>query len=294
MYLFCTMAYSIIDLMVCLINLREKGEGFMRTWSRGKKIMLLVLIVLISVIVILYNLFNGNFIGRAITKSRITKYIEKTYPNKDFEVYDVFFDFKFGRYSAKVQSKEEGLDFCIEDWKNGRVYDEYKESSYLEDLDLERRFSKTVSEELERELKDILSLDINNPKGDFLFVDIIVKQGKYRDRTIKYNKDMDDFMSIEISVKDKEKAILVAKRMKEILREKNYNGLKVFSVNYFENDIPYFIALESEDLNSNKSVEEFLKKGIVTFHRDTGLVRYESEVSSKKEEIEIYEKDLKE
>lgn len=262
----------------------------MRTWSRGKKIMLLVLVVLISVIAILYNSFNGNFIGRAITKSRITKYIEKTYPNKDFEVYDVFFDFKFGRYSARVQSKEEGLDFCIEDWKDGRVYDEYKESPYLEDLNLERRFSKTVSEEL----KDILNLDIDNPKSDFLFVDIIVKQGKYRDRAIEYNKDMDDFMAIEISVKDKEKAILVAKRMKEILREKNYNGLKVFSVNYFENDIPYFIALEKKDLNSNKSVEEFLKKGIVTFHRDTGLVEYESEVRSKKGEIKIYEKDLKE
>lgn len=258
-----------------------------------KIIMLLILIILVGGILFLYSLFNGNFIGSAIAKAKINKYIENTYPEKDFMIYDMFYNFKFCGYGARVKSNKDGLNFSIEAFGNGRVYDYYKESPYLADIELEDKFSKIIEEELKNEFRDILNFDTNTEYEDYLFANVIVKQGKYKDKTIDYNREMNDFIEIQVSTNNKEKALEVARKMKEVLLKNSYNGLKLFSVSYHENDITYVIALEKNDLSSNKKIEEFLRKGTANLNWATGEIEFQGNVMTKEEELKNYNEDLK-
>lgn len=63
-----------------------------------------VAIVLIIGLLILTNAFVGNPISKIMVTNNAQKYIEATYPNTDYEVERVVFNFKTGGYTAYIQS----------------------------------------------------------------------------------------------------------------------------------------------------------------------------------------------
>ena len=70
----------------------------------GKVIAISVAIVLIIGLLILTNAFVGNPISKIMVTNNAQKYIEATYPNTDYEVERVVFNFKTGGYTAYIQS----------------------------------------------------------------------------------------------------------------------------------------------------------------------------------------------
>ncbi len=70
--------------------------------KKKKIIYILLLIVLASFILTVYNAFNGNPISNAIGKKLVINYLQDIYPDEEFRVENGFYDFKFNEYSYDV------------------------------------------------------------------------------------------------------------------------------------------------------------------------------------------------
>lgn len=231
--------------------------------KKRKLIYFIILLIILVGLFSVYSLFCGNFIGRADAKNKVNQYLEKYYSDKDFKAYDIFYDFKFGSYNAKIKSEKEGLDFEIQNINKENLYDEYKEQPYLIDQDLAFKFSNTIKNHIKNQFEDILILNSDEYFSDFLDVYIVIKQGIYRDKTIEYSKEMTDKLYFTISTSNKEKALKSAEKLREAIILNQYNGFEHFTVSYYEGDIPYVIFLEKEQLKKEDNIENYLKQGIV-------------------------------
>ena len=98
-----------------------------------KIIAILVAFVLIAGVLFITNAFVGNPISKAIVSDNAKKYVAETYPNTDYYIDRVGYDFKTGGYYAQVKSPS-SIDtyFSVHYNMWGKVgYDNY--TSYVED-----------------------------------------------------------------------------------------------------------------------------------------------------------------
>lgn len=232
----------------------------MKKLNKKKIVYLVILIGIIVFLLGLYNAFNGNPISKAISKVKVEKYIEETYPDKDFKIDEVVYNFKFGTYYAVVSSEKEGYLFNIEIMGKDNIWDAYKESPMLIDIELTNRFSNTIIEYTKEDIGDVVKLlDDNNKEKNYnyLFAEIEVPQGKYRDKNIQFSNGMDDPFVLNLSLYPengdnyKDELLLAAKALRSSINKRNYNGIIGMFVNIGWENTSYCIVLEKEELNIN-------------------------------------------
>lgn len=223
---------------------------------KGKKIIyIIVLVIIVGALFTVYNAFNGNPISKAIAKKKYVEYIEKTYPNTDFKVDKVYYNFKNGRYDGNVVSKEKGLEFYVSIYDD-YTYDQYRDDKVLLDYDLTRRFSEKIEDDFSKELeKNGMILEKDSKESDWIFVQIDVLQGKYRDEKTEFLSEFDDPFVVDLKLGKalndnyEDELVKAGKILRDIALKNNYKGILGVVVSGYSNDKSYCFVLNKEDFN---------------------------------------------
>lgn len=158
--------------------------------KKKKIIYILLLIVLASFILTVYNAFNGNPISNAIGKKLVINYLKDTYPDKEFRVEKGFYNFKFSEYSYDVikigeypyatlssdpsqielEKFAQGLNYyvTVKGTFNPRV--RYDAIRYAR---LDEKLSQKLSEEASSEIFSALQKELHNLKAVEANVEIL-------------------------------------------------------------------------------------------------------------------------
>lgn len=234
-----------------------------------------VLVLLVSFIFWIYSGFNGNPIKKVQAEKDMKSYLQKNYPDKDFQLGPVTYSMKFGSYDAVVTSKgDSNISFTLSWRKKAKVmYDEYIEK-YAKDETLSKKFANEITERLKIILKDKLK-DFNDAGSE-----IYIKKGAYSS-TESYRKDMPEKVDLWVEMKgDKIPEEEFVERCVIARDEIAKEGYKIegyyfsYMVN-FEGDAKgggeqlYSISLREKLLNASK--EEILKSK--KLYTNTGKVR---------------------
>lgn len=268
--------------------------------TKKKKLLMIPLILLILLLLIVNNVFNGNPISKNLAKKKVQNYIAKTYPNTDFEIIDVFYNFKDTSYICDITSKSQGLKFSITEYANNTFFDQYAESDngkYLINNDLSYSFTKTLSNKFEN--------IIDNPNLETL-IDILVFQSEYKGSNLEYDKSFTtpffvnitqnfDKLPNEISYtfEDMVDALL---KLKDYFSENDYAGFQgVYFTYYNKDDTPKSILITPDKLNfPNDQIYNLIENVTINCSRniETGEIEIVYIDENQKEiELENYNKE---
>lgn len=162
-----------------------------------KKIVLLVILVLIiSGLAYVANAFNGNPISKYFAKNEYKKYIEKTYPDTDFEVSRAWYNFKDGNYGSEVISASRNLKFNLTKNTRNGIDDDYRDKPILLDYDNMIRFKDEIVNEINKEIENIGGNEIVKS----IYSDLSFAQGKYN-KDSKFTKDLDEEIKIQVDLR---------------------------------------------------------------------------------------------
>lgn len=159
--------------------------------KKYKTILAFLVVLLVLFTGFIYNSFNGNPISKYIATKEMQNYLTMNYPEEDFKIKRVYYDFKFGNYMGNVYSPRNGdIQFTVSPRRN---YDEYI-YKYAQDHELSQRFSEQIG-------KMVFSIAKEKVVGTSeVSVEIYIKKGKYPSDTI-YSKDIDESFSLYIYFK---------------------------------------------------------------------------------------------
>lgn len=247
----------------------------MKKLNKKKIVYLVILIVIVGFLLTMYNNLNGNPISKAIAKGKIQRYIEETYPDKDFNIDKMGYNFKFTNYYATVISEEAGLNFSIDIRRDNSFWDEYKEEPVLVDHELSKRFRETIEGYTKEDISDVVMFMDDNSKekiNNYLFAELEVPQGKYRDKDIQYSTDMDDPFIFSVSLYPengdnyKKELLSVAKALKNSINKRAYNGVVGMYVNIGWDNTSYCIVINKDELKiSDEELENYIQEGTASY-----------------------------
>lgn len=183
------------------------------------------IIVLLVPLLFLYNAYNGNPISKALAKKTLNKYLEKTYPDDEFRIWDGFYNFKFGEYVYEVSIIGDEAQVKHEFYIGGLFSNEVIYDA-LHDANLDKILMKKLQKEAEREL--IVLLKETVPELRRVTVMLEVLKGTYELDT-KWDKKMelDQPMHLHMLIHDvslsKQAFYEAAQFIQTTLNEENYN-----------------------------------------------------------------------
>lgn len=92
-------------------------------------ILIVIFIIIITICLLIANALFGNPISKMIAKNSAESYIEQAYPEQDFLIEDVIYNFKTGYYDANIKS-ESSIDthFTVSISLNKVTYDSYEDN----------------------------------------------------------------------------------------------------------------------------------------------------------------------
>ncbi len=188
-----------------------------------KKWMYLILILIIVIpVLFFYNAFNGNPVSKLLSTSALKKHLENTYPDKEYQIKEGFYNFKIGGYSYDVvqigSEKEyefEVTGFLIPTVSYDAIYYANLDEPLIEKWGKEA--SKEINKLLEKDVPELLNVDVQ----------VEVLKGKYNAET-KWSKDLklENPMYIHIITdaagKTKEDIVQTMKTIQKHLNDNNY------------------------------------------------------------------------
>lgn len=205
-----------------------------------------MLVILIAIV--LYFAFNGNPIAKQISKSTITNYLEKTYPDDEFNIGEPEYSPKASGYGFQVEKigdpERRKYWFAVTSVFGTNVeYDGYyyenQDTKLIEKLSME--FNEFLVSKIESGLPEIIDIGVQ----------MEVLKGKYSADTIwtkdfKPEKPLDIDMTIDSSGQSKEDFLQSAIFVQKTLNEAG-------------------IDYGSVSMNGNLSGEGFLGDGDVSY-----------------------------
>jgi len=225
--------------------------------SKKKIIYSIILVILISFILLIFNAFNGNPISKFVGKKVAAKYLEETYPNEEFRLESGEYNFKFSEYNYPVykigedpfayvessngEDKEKELQsmnysISVTGFLRPRVrYDEIRSARRDEIL------CKTLSYQASLEIEELLKSEIPNLVNVWGSVEVI--KGQLPSDT-SWSKDiiLDEPIYIDITLDSSnetaEDCVNTCIKIQQILAENNYNysGVNI-NGNGFDKDL---------------------------------------------------------
>lgn len=193
-----------------------------------KWIIAIFLVLLIGFVLYLYNEFNGNPISQYISKKTLENYLEETYPEREFQVEDGVYNFKFSRYEytvSEIGSKDdEGNVKQYEFTVNGFINPELGiDGVYNENLDYE--LSERLSKQAATEIYELLSAEINSIHRVEIYIEVL--QGEFDKNAIwtknfSLKRPMEIFIQLDSTKQSKENFVSESEQIKEILDGEGY------------------------------------------------------------------------
>ncbi|MEK5441267.1 MULTISPECIES: YfjL-like protein [unclassified Fredinandcohnia] len=233
--------------------------------------------VLVVFVLFIYNAFNGNPVSKFYSTKVLEHYLEETYPERDFRMEEVFYNFKFSTYDFKVieignaspnGNEPKTYEFTVRGFLKPYVN---LDTIYIENLD--EPLMEKLSGEAQSEITDLLMQSVPAVKG--IGVSLEVLKGKYNSNT-NWNKDMELERPISLHiVLDSTNSTV----------EDVFNEAEVIQKMLNENEYTY----ESVTINGNiidNPNAEYVKD-------DTGYVKYsvsfEKDTEINVQNIEVFE-----
>ncbi|ADU31714.1 DUF3139 domain-containing protein [Evansella cellulosilytica] len=198
---------------------------------KNKKFWISIAIVMIVIFIFsLYNAFNGNPISKFLAKKALDSYVEETYPEKEFNISEGFYNFKFGEYTfnlLEIGNWNEDTE-SIQEYEftvRGTFFPEvYWDGLYYDNLDerLMERLSKEASEEIFDELiqqnKDIIHVGVS----------LEVLKGRYNDdvnwkKELELDRPISLYIVIDAENKGKDDIYMDGIGIQKQLKEKGYH-----------------------------------------------------------------------
>ncbi|MDH7578418.1 MAG: DUF3139 domain-containing protein [Bacillota bacterium] len=218
--------------------------------KKCKIILASLVILLIFLIGFIYNSFNGNPISKYIATKQMENYLTMNYPEEEFKIERVYYNFKLGNYVGKVYSPRNGdIQFTVSPRRNGYIYDEYIDK-YAKDYELSRQFSEQIGKMVFPIVKEKVG------ETSEVSAEIYIKKGKYPSDAI-YSKDMEESFSLNIYFKgakvSEEEFVEKCMTVRDTILA---NGFKVdrfrFDYRWGIKHEGYSLDVEKEELHSSK------------------------------------------
>lgn len=127
-----------------------------------KALALIAALLLMALLALLANAFVGNPLSAWMARRDIAVYVQSAYPQQEWQVEKARYNFKFGEYTAQVQSPvSEDTRFAVY-WQGGKVkYDDY--GTYVTDRwNTRQRLEEHYSAEVIPLLQAVPGLEENN------------------------------------------------------------------------------------------------------------------------------------
>lgn len=238
-----------------------------------KKMIYWTLIVLLAVFVLFtYNEFNGNPISKFAARQVLDQYLEEQYPNREFRITESFYNFKFKEYSfntVEIGSTDQAgkgplqYRFSVRGFFQPTVSEDELRYSMLDEKMMERlsrEAEEELSQELGRQLQNILEINVN----------LEVLQGQFPE-DISWSKDlmleepMYIFIMLESTETGPEEFLQEARLIQDALNTKGYTYSHVningkFSVAGAKDErgyLRYAIGFEQDSVLSLRDVSEY-------------------------------------
>ncbi len=217
-----------------------------------KIILLFLSIVLVFFTGFIYNSFNGNPINRYIATKKVESYLAMNYPEEEFKIKKVYYNFKLGHYLAKAYSPQNmNVQFLVSPRGNGYIYDEYLDK-YAKDQELSQHFSEQIVKIVFPIAKDKV-METSKVKAE-----IYIKKDKYPSNTI-YSKDIEEPFNLNIYFKgdkiSKEEFVEKCITVRDTILANSY-GFKAdcfgFDYRWGIKSEGYSLNVEGDELNFSK------------------------------------------
>lgn len=249
------------------------NELVIRYFIKWKKLIYLGLIILLAApIIILYSGFNGNPVSKYFSTITLKSYLNKTYPDHEFDVSSGEYNFKNSGYDYEVRQ--------IGD-KSSKVYDFTVEGVFIPKVvhdgiyyaNLDRPLMNKLSSEAETELTKLLNRKIAPIKR--LDVELEILKGKYPLETnwgldINLEKPLYIYVQTDATHQSKSEFFEDAKTIQQTLKASNYiYDYVIVNGNYFGEDIDplgfvkYSIGFDKDTKLKMKKIEEPNKESFI-------------------------------
>lgn len=241
--------------------------------KKGKLIYSIILIGIIGVLISKYFEFNSNPISMKKSKELFEEHIEKNYQGRDFVVSDVDFERQTRRYVGTVTSEKEGLEFFIERLSKDYVVDEYTmRDGFLRDDDIIYRFSKSIEDNIQANISKDLSEILE------IYINMNIIQGKYRDRSIQFSKDLNEKFTVSATFKNNDvktidKAVEAMSEIAHYFSQNEHKGLFNIAISFTNGKEDNYIILGKNELDLSKDeLKEKVKSGyLISFDEENML-----------------------
>lgn len=184
--------------------------------------------MLVVFVLFVYNAFNGNPVSKFYSTNVLEKYLEETYPEREFRLEEGFYNFKFSTYDFNVieigdTSGEGGpktYDFTVRGFLKPYVN---FDPIYMENLD--EPLMEKLSTEAQNEIMERLKQSV--PSAKSVEVSLEVQKGQYDSdatwsKDMKLEKPISLFIVLDSTKSTKEDILTVAEIIQKVLNDNNY------------------------------------------------------------------------
>lgn len=228
-----------------------------------KKWLYIVLIIILAVpVLLLYFSFNGNPIGKQLSKHTLNKYLEETYPEDRFIVDKPIYNFKVSGYNLTVEKIDKHTnseyDFVVTGVFGTHVH---YDGIYYANQD--KPLITKLQSEAEAELKKVLKKEVPEVLG--VDVQLEVLKGKYDsdiswDKQFQAEKPMNIFIVTDAESKTMEDIFIATEKVQKILDEENYDYeyVMINAKDQYEREriVRYYIRFDKGDTIKLTDVKE--------------------------------------
>lgn len=236
----------------------------MKKWKLG---LIVLLVLLIGFVLSIYNEFNGNPASKFYATKVLENHLDDTYPNREFRIDRVYYDFKFKAYGFNVieigttSPKENGpkeYEFNVRGFLKPTVI---IDGIYIENLDQD--LMKKLADEAGEEIQTLLSKTVKSVRAVEVMVEF--QKGQFSPDTnwnkkLKFEKPLGMHIVLDATKSTKETVLQDVKKIQSILNKQGYDYESVnINANVIGEDDGYLKEDKSEYYGYLKFATSFSK-----------------------------------
>lgn len=212
-------------------------------------------VLIIVFILSIYNAFCGNIFSAMYAKNQIEKYIDKTYPDNNYDISDAKFNFKFGEYNCRITDPDSADgSFTATYESDGNITDSYKNVT-----DLDNTLMR-LDDEFRKDIEPLLDRYFDENGKEFGFGTVI--EDKEADKSKLYldmkadPKNMPIKTYIVVSFESNSNKSLG--RIQTIAKDLKTLGYRIDYYSFFDND-NYFQYVPTQELLDAASIADLVE-----------------------------------
>jgi hypothetical protein len=261
-----------------------------------KIIATLAALFLIIVVISFANSLVGNPITKSFARKDISKYLTDTYPDTDYTIQNVTFNFKFHEYNGNIISPSSKDSFFCISWRDGKIINDSFKFDVTERQNTVCRYEREAREQINELLSTIPNTNINHVhvtfNKDFFDSDItrsLVLDSPY-DKSLELPMELT--ISCSASAPSLENYASLLEQVHAVLRINGYK-MSYYSIeNYDDNDATVTLCafdISPEDIESGNLLVR-LKEALDHPNEDNYDKKEDRSIPEKRLHVDFFER----